>query len=488
MKRKREYSFTKHSADQIANMANKNIQIGTDVTMEAMKHFRWKGERIQNVGYEQAKGNLFEYIENAKFVRNMANAGQGKLDKMPVTDLPAGRGGFGGHTAPDDFRIVKNGEIKFKAQAKVNNNIHDTAVNFTDKKYIDMQRITVSDKYKDALKELNEMVNRGEISKATYKEVLSHVRAGLTDDKTGISSGGTTTSELEQFRSKDGKININAIKNYARNFEFKQVSYEIGNSGIKGAASGAIMAGVISGVENLFEVYKNRKNLDEALKDTGLAVKESAKRGGIVGLTSAVLRYIGLKHNVQTVSNSNVATALAAGIVDCGVSIYAYTKGEITSEQLQKDLKNTVISTSSAYYFTEAIKITIGSGGGVFLPMAIYTVTSSMIMATKALIDQAKLTAQEYRRAAELLKEETKVLKRYRQQLNDEFKRYRKERKSAMDEFITNFDNSAFVTLNYSDAINSIVKLSDQLGYSLQHKEFKEFEDAMNRHETFVLK
>ncbi len=477
-----------HLADQIASDATKHIQTGTDVTVDAMKHFVWKGERCANVGYEQAKGNLYEYIENAKFVRNYANSGNGVLDKMPVTDLPESRGGFGGHTAPDDFRVIRDGKELFQAQAKVNNDVHNTAVNFVNPKYEGMQRITTADQYENVIAELDKMAAKGEISRAAYQDAVTNIRQRLTDDSSGVTSGGTTTKELLQFKGRDGKIDVDAVRSYARKFEMQQMSHEVASSAINGMASRAIMTGVISGVSNLFDVYKDKKTLNQALKETGLAVKDSAVKGGLVGAGSAILRFIGLKQEITALSRGNVATAMASAIVDCGVSIYAYSKGEISKEKLQKELQSTIISASSAYYFTEALKATLGVSSGVFLPMAIYSVTSSMIMATRALIKQARLNAQEYNRIAELLKEETRVLKEYRKELNREFAKFRNERKQAMDDFLYAFDNCAFNTLDYSGAIDSMIILSNNLGFALQHKEFKDFDAAMNRHDTFILK
>ena len=130
---------------QVTDLANRNLQAGTDITIKSMELFRLKGQKLANVGYEQAKGNLFEYIEASKFLRNNANAGNQGFDKYPVTDVPASQGGYGGHTAPDDFRFEQDGKVIFQAQAKVNNDPNNTANNFVNPKYNGMQKITTSD-------------------------------------------------------------------------------------------------------------------------------------------------------------------------------------------------------------------------------------------------------------------------------------------------------------------------------------------------------
>lgn len=475
-------------SSQIANEYNRNLQSGTDSLFHGMELFRDKSAKLSNVGYEQAKGNLFEYIEGAKFARNNANEGFAPYDKFAVTDLSKSKGGFGEHTAPDDFRLVRNDEVIVRGQAKVNNDPNNTANNFLNSKYDGMQRITTVDTIDDVKQALYSKLQKGEISQKQYDEVISHIRRGLTDDRTGINSGGTSKAELEQFRGKDGKIDADAVIQYSHKLELEQMALEIGGAAYKGAATGAVMSSVVTGVHEFFEVYKDRKSLKEALKNTGLAAKSGAVRGGITGMLSSAIRIFGQKNSIPVLSNSSAATTLAAGVVDCGVSIYAYINGEIDDKRLVNEIKGTVVKSASAYYFTTALQVTVGVGSGVFIPMAIYSITSSMIMATKSIIEQAKLNAEQYRKATELLNQEYVALKDYRNQLNEAFKTFREDRKIAFDNFISSFDNAAFVTLDYSAAISSIVILSNHMQYSLQHKEFAEFKLAMNSSEKFVLK
>lgn len=470
---------------QVADLANRNLQNGTDVTIRSMELFRWKGERIAKVGYEQAKGNLFEYIEGAKFLRNNANAGKAGYDMFPVTDVPISKGGFGGHTAPDDFRLQQNGHVVGQAQAKVNNNLEHTANNFVNPKYRGMQKITTSDSVDEVKSILLDKLKKGEISKAQYHDAMDTIRSGLTDDKTGISSGGTTRAELEKFRGRDGKVDKAAIERYAKCFENKQIAYEITGGAGKGALAGAAISGIVSGVSNCWEVFQNRKKLDEALKETGLVIKKGAIKGGLTGGISSIFRIFG-KDKLPALADSNVSVALAAAVVDCGASIYSYAKGEIDGEQLAKELKNTVVQASSAYYFTKAISVTVG-GGGVFLPMAIYAATSYALMSTKAIIDQAKLNAQEHRRIATLYEQETALIKEYKSRLEREFLLYRKERKEAMQRFLSIIETSTLYEDNYSQAIYAMVGLSNQLQFSLQHKEFAEFDKAMRSNDVFLL-
>ena len=144
MRSREEKNLEGQAGAFVGNAASQNVQMGTDTAIDSMRELLYKAGKISKVGFEQSKGNLFEYIEAAKLQTNMANCGE-RFDRNPVTDLAAGRGGYGGHTAPDDFRMQRNGRIVGQGQAKYNNSAWRAAQNFVDPKYTDMQRIAPTD-------------------------------------------------------------------------------------------------------------------------------------------------------------------------------------------------------------------------------------------------------------------------------------------------------------------------------------------------------
>ncbi|NCD10103.1 MAG: hypothetical protein EOL98_11890 [Negativicutes bacterium] len=475
-------------AAHITNTMSHSVQNGSEAARIGSDLLRAKGEKLANVGYEQGKGNLFEYIENAKFMRNYANAGNSSLQSIPVTDAPKSLGGLGEPHSPADFRIVYGNKLHEEVQAKVNNDVHDTAVNLTNGKYTGMQRITYSDSYTDVKEELDKMLAKGEISKSAYNDCILNLRTGLTDDKTGITSGGTSEAEIKQFRDANGKVNSEAVRRYANSFEYKQYGLEIASSSINGAIAGGIMGGIITGTQELFAVYKDEKKLSEAVENLKCAAIKGSVRGGGTGFLSSILRIFGAKHAIPVISDATAATTIAASVIDCGASIYAYAKGEITGSKLQENIGDTALKASATIYFTKAIGLAVGSTGGVFLPIAIYSISSYVLLTTKAIMEQAKLNAQEYNRLAALHDEATAAVKQYRKKLNEEFEKYRADKKSIMDNFIINFDNGLFNTHNYNEAIDSIVKLSNQMHYSIKNRDFNDFCDAMGAQEEFVLR
>ena len=65
------------------NNASKNVQNATNAAVKGMKYFQAKVSSpiIQNGAFDQGKGNLFEYIEAAKF--NVDAASKGEIAAQP---------------------------------------------------------------------------------------------------------------------------------------------------------------------------------------------------------------------------------------------------------------------------------------------------------------------------------------------------------------------------------------------------------------------
>ena len=97
---RKKHSILEKASDFIANFKSRNVQMGTDASIEGMDLLRWKAERVQNVGFDQSKGNLFEYIESAKLQRNMGNKAGIRFDKTPLTDVGRHKGGWGERIQP----------------------------------------------------------------------------------------------------------------------------------------------------------------------------------------------------------------------------------------------------------------------------------------------------------------------------------------------------------------------------------------------------
>ena len=468
-----------HAGVQWGNYMASYAQDGTEAIHKGMDLFLKKANQIENVGYEQAKGNLFEYIETAKINRNLAN--QGVNRHYEATDAKKVWGGLGEPHASDDIRGFENGRIVARGQAKVNNNANATAGSdkgITNPKYKGMQRNVASDKYQEVMDALDEKYTKGEISKKNYEDARSNLREALTDEKSGITSGGTSTSELREAWENPEK--------YARKLEMKQHIHEIGNTSLNMAASSMIITGTITATQNMFEVLKNRKKLDEALKDVGIQVTKSGIRGGATGFLSSLLRIGGSKASIPVISDGCAATTIAGGILDCGVAIYAYAQGEIEAEKLKEELQNTAVKSAATIYFVKATQAAVGNVGP-FVPMAIYTVASYIVTTTREIIKNAKLNTEEYNRVAALYEGAATQMKAYRKQLEIQMKNYIREEKEMLQEFINTFEYNLETGENYDQAIYAIINFSNRSGIALQHVKLDDFKEAMIKEDSFIL-
>ena len=101
----------KTAGSLIGNAASQNAQNATNAAVDGMNLFKWKVSTpiIQNGNFDQQKGNLFEYIEAAKF--NTDAASKGMSAKAIVTDTydPG---------AAADILVKDGGAVKKEVQAK----------------------------------------------------------------------------------------------------------------------------------------------------------------------------------------------------------------------------------------------------------------------------------------------------------------------------------------------------------------------------------
>ena len=480
MKKKTKRGIFERLGDFLASIKSQNVQTGTDEAIKSSALLLEKAERIKDVGFEQAKGNLFEYIEAAKLQKNLANETGAVFDRTPLTDV-------GEPHAPDDFRFLQNGKITGQGQAKFNNDPHKAAVNFTNPKYSGMQRVAPSDKVPLIREELEKMLSKGEISRAVYNDAVKNLHEGLTDPRTGISSGGTTSQEIYSLCGDDGKISQKALSKYVRKFKFRQYGKEVGTTAGYGAAYGAAAGGIVSGVQNVCAIFNDEKELDEAIKDIGIDAAKSAVRGGGVGALSAGLRIAGTANNIPVISNATASTALAGGLIDGGAAVYSYVKGEINASQLQDVLTDTTIKSTVSVFAMKGFEIALKSVNPC-LPVVVYMVASQVVMSAREIINKAKLNAEQHNRAAELLKQSVKLMEDYRKKMNEYLSSCELQQRKNFTDFLNGFSFNPSTGEGYEETVSTIKNFSERNNIKLQHTDRNDYKRALFSREKFILR
>lgn len=482
--------IAKDSANQagalIGNAASESARNATSQGIQGMDLFREVAEKKRNVAFDKAKGNLFEYIEAAKF--NTEAAKQASALKAVVTDS-VGRP----HDAAD-IEIMKDGGVVRQVQAKFSDSQNAAADSvFMQKrdKYTGMQRlIRKEDNYVDKatgestslLKKAKSLAQQRAEGNGVYKEQYKDVAENITDElhHENISSGGTTLDEVRGA--------YESPVEYGNGFEKQQVKAEMKVSAKNMAAASMVTSGIVSGVMNMFSVFKDEKELTEALKDVGVDVAKSGVRGGATGALGTAIRYHGLKSGSSLLSDSTAATVMAGGVIDGGVALYSYARGEITPEQLRDELIDTTAKAATTVYYTKAVTAILGASVNPFVPMAVYTTASYIITCTREIIRNAKLNTEEYERLTAILEESTRATKEAHAEFAKHVAQCEERQRSILNQFIESFEYNIDTGENYDESLIAIVNFANQAGFALQNVNFDDFAQAMTSHKTFRLK
>ncbi len=477
----------------LGNAKSLNIQNATNEAVDGMNLFRWKVNSpiIRNGTFDQQKGNLFEYIEAAKF--NVDAASKGVSARAHVTDV------YDPH-AEADIRILDNGKTVKEIQAKFiksSSKGHDNsaaksvfdqtgAENKGWGQYDGMDRLIRKQEDYNAngslLDEAKKLAKSRAESKGIHSNTYQDVYEHLTDETHygKATSHGTTIEEVQE--------SYYAPEKYAKRFERKQVAAEMKCTAKNMAKASFVSAGIASGVTNMYEVFKDEKEFSEALSDVCHDAAKAGVRGAATGIVSTGLRYQGLKMGSELLSDSTAATVMAGGIIDGGVALYSYAKGEITAEELKDQIVDTTAKSATTIFFTKAVVEIMGKSVSPFVPMTVYTIATYVAACTREIIQNANLQAEEFDRMAAMLQESTRQMNKYHEAFKQHVARCEEKQRAMFDRFIDTFEYNLETGENYDEAIYSIVQFANEAGIALQHVNFSEFQSAMRSKDPFVLK
>ena len=476
----------------IGNSASQNAQTATDVAIKGMELFREKVKQpiIQNGTFDAQKGNLFEYIEAAKF--NVDAAEKGMTARAFVTDV-SDPGATADILIRDRGKTVKEIQAKFIKSTKDgrDNSAAQSVYDQTGAKnkgwgqYDGMDRlIRKQDDYNPEGSLLNEArkisksrADTNSIYADRYKDVYEH----LTDETQygEVTSGGTTLEEVRKAYDTPDR--------YAQGFERRQVEAEMKCSTVNMAKASFVTSGIVSGITNMINVFQGKKEFAEALDDVEVDAIKGGIRGGATGVVSTAIRYQGIKAGSTLLSDSTAATIMAGGIIDGGVALYSYARGEITAEQLREQLVDTTAKAAGTVYFTKAVVSILGKSVNPFVPMVIYTTASYIVTCTREIINNAKLNTEEYDRLAAVFLESSRQMKEYYETLQLYIAKCEAKQRSMLNQFIESFEYNLETGENYDQAVMAIVRFASEAGIALQHVSFSEFQTAMRSKNSFVL-
>ncbi len=476
--KKKTKEATNNLSNLIGNELSRNAELATNGSFEDMTNLLSKTVKLKNVPFDAAKGNLFEYIEAAKF--NADASLKGINAKAVVTDL-YDSGAAADIIIKDNGRSVKEIQAKFiktMATDGHDNSASNTVMHMTGAhnkgwgQYEKMDKLVrKEDNYNSngsLLDETKKLAAERVETSYDHKDVYKDIHDTLTDEikYKDASSGGTTLEEVKNAYDNPDK--------YAQNFTKNKRNNEMIVTAKNMAVTGAITSGIVSSVVNLFELYKDEKELDEAILDVTKNVVKGGVRGAATGALRTSIRYKGLSKGNTLLSDSVSATVMASGLIDGGVSLYKYAKGEINGKELCEELSETTIKSTATIFYTKAINAIVAHANPL-LPFAIYTSASYVFTATKSIIKNAKLNAEEYMRMSKVLNESSKLLDLYKQKLNIQLMQIEDNNRKLLNSFIDNFDYNIATGENYDKALNSIVQFANRAGLKLKDTKLDDF-------------
>lgn len=271
-------------------------------------------------------------------------------------------------------------------------------------------------------------------------------------------------------------------KNYAIKMEMKALGKEAWTSGAQAAVAGAVISGGISTIKNTFKYSKGEISGEEALQEVSKDAGKSAVKSGVTGAVGSVIRYIGKKAGSTILAKSNVATAIAASIIESGVTIIQLTDDKITAEQAVEQLGQNGTSTASSIFTGAAAGVIFGPVGAVVGSMVGFIVASSLYQSCLSILKNANLAAKQAERIEALCNASIKEIEKQKKDFEYQLNKRIKEKGDEFNKLLFCIE-SAYNNSNYIASFDALSELSLFFGKQLKFKNFDQFDDFMENSE-----
>ena len=436
----------------------------SDAMRDGMDLFRAAAAHLENVGVAQKKGNLFEYIEAARF--NTAAARQGAGVQAQVTAA------MGRPTDPADILITRHGVVEKQVQAKASVSTTTETSQLSQARYDGMGKLVPSDHADTVRRKAGALATRhaehGKPDAGSFRDTAEQVDGQLRH--AGVSSGGTTLAET-----------IDASENprwFALKLEVVQVGREAVVTGAMAASAGALVGGALAAARHGMAWKKGEVTGAEAAKAVAVDAGKAGARSGAVGALGTVVRHGGAKAGIGALTKSNVATAVAAATIEIGGTVYAFARGEIGAAEAAERIGKSGSSTASGVFVGAAAGAVFGPVGAVVGSMAGYLVAASVYQGGLAILRDARLSTEEAARVVALCQAAVASLAVERQAFEQAVTALLRERDAG---FRASFEaiDIALVGSRPDDVANGLADLAALCGRRLEFPGFEAFDAFM---------
>lgn len=429
-----------------------------------MAQLRSEAARLRNVAPELSKGNLFEVIESTKF--NADAARQGRPVRAEVTALS----GF--PTAPADILLVRNGEVLQEVQAKVSRSSTYLSRVHSHVKYAQMGRLVPSDRAACVQRIAGGLAGRfaergdprAELFADTAENVTGELRFG------SVRSGGTTVDEAMDA--------VTEPTRYADQMEsdafLREAEVAIGAA----VKAGVIFGGAISVLQRTLQAVQAEVTPEDVLAGGIEGAARSALRGGATAALGVAVRRGAERLGIQGFARPVPAAALASWLIDAGVTVLRFAKGEISGLETALRLGETGYSTVFGLYGSVIGTAALGPIGGLVGSLASYMLAATTYQPCLAILQRAQLAKEESQRVIALCEEARLALIAQRESLNRALQERLEEHDREIAVKFARID-AALAAHDHEDTIAAFADMAALWGRKLGLPPFDEFESFM---------
>lgn len=435
----------------------------TDAMVDGMDKFR---EMVVRVGNKEAKyryGHLFETIIAAK--ENAALAKGGSAEHVVVNHLD------GRHTTSADLEwrkggtIMAEGQVKFNDRFRVGNTpkaIRDLAKKISDRKYQDMRLFVPADRVEQVRQELQSMAQDPAV---TLQDRLRYEGAVGR-----VAEHDTTVREC--------LLADRIPARYALGNELIYVAREAVVTGAWASTSGALVGGGISLIKNTYLFATGDVSGEVIVKAVAVDAGKAGAHSGASGVVSAGIRYGAHKAGLNALTKSNVATAVAASVIDCGVTVWKFAEGEITAEEAVERIGQSGISTMSSIYAGAVAGAVFGPMGAVAGSIAGYLIASNLYQGCLTILKNARLAEEQAARITAICEESIRQMRVQREEFEALLEENIQIRRQEFARCFTAIDQ-AFESDSHESAIYAVGNFLGLFGKKLKFASFSQFDDFM---------
>ncbi|MBU7005815.1 hypothetical protein [Phosphitispora fastidiosa] len=377
---------------------------------------------------------------------------------------------------PADILIRDGNKVLREVQAKSSDKASSALFEMSDKKYEGMQKLFNSDKVDKARELAEKRVEAGTLKAPEYADTLENMTGELKHGE--ICSGGTSYNEaMEAARNPQG---------YSHKLESKQFREELCQSVKSTMIASIVIGGGISVLKNSISLCKSEIDSKEFVGNVVIDTGKAGLRGGVTGMVSTGVRTVAQKSGNAILSKTNVATSIAVGMIDVGITVIDFIKGDIDSEQAMIQIGEKGFSTMASVYSGMTAGVVFGPGGALVGSLIGYMLASNIYQTCVDTFKHAKLREEEAVRLIRLYEESIEVMRAERAQFEKLVEERLQKNQYVFNNFFNNFDEGVMKS-DLMLCINSMSEIASYFGKELKHADFEDFDSFMKSNDTLIL-